>query len=301
MQESGGASHWVPSVNPSLDIRIPFLRNFEFQAYGSYHLSNSGAKSLLDAVVLRNYRSLTVQDNLKRTQYVRVNAGLRYSNNIDMIYAGVSGRFSYSTSNRMASSYYLQDYTITQWLDLDDDYRNYGASANISKYFGVKTLVISLQGNYDVMENNSGLQGDLISTKTRTANGMFGISSSALRWLTVSADVDYTFARNSRSNGYDTHSITLQGNLTVRPVKAVSIIGDVYYSWYKLTTTDMNNTPLCTVEVDWRLKKITLFAKCKNILNSKELLRATTTSFQTLTYYSKLRGCEGLIGVRMAF
>ncbi len=301
MQESKGVSHWVPSVAPSLGIRIPFLRNFEFQAMGSYNLSNSGATSLLDAVVLRNYRSLIVQDNLKRTQYVRVNAGIRYSNNIDMIYAGISGRFSYSTSNRVASSYYLQDYTIMQWQDLDDDYKSYGASANISKYFGIKTLVISLRGNYDVLESNSGLQGDLISTKTRSANGMFGISSSALRWLSVSADVDYTFARNSRSNKYDTHSITLQGKLTVRPVKAISIIGDIYYSWYKLTTTDMNNTPLCTVGVDWRLKKLTLFAKCKNILNSKELLRATTTSFQTLTYYTKLRGCEGLIGVRMSF
>ncbi len=300
MHESGGVSHWVPDVEPSLEIRIPFLKYFEFRAEGSYELSNSGAKSLLDAVVLRNYRSLTVQDNLKRTQDVDVDAGIKYSNNIDMIYAGISGRFSYSTSNRVASSYYLQDYTIVEWMNLNDAYRSYGASANISKYFGVKTLVVSLRGNYNVTENNSGLQDVLISTKTRSVNGVFGIRSSALQWLTVSADVNYTFARNSRSNEFDTHNITLNGNLTVRPVKAVSIIGDVYYSWYKLTATDMNNLPLCSVGVDWRLKKLTIFAKCNNFLNSKELRRASTTSFQTLTYYSKLRGCEGIVGVRVS-
>ncbi|MCD8206332.1 MAG: carboxypeptidase-like regulatory domain-containing protein [Bacteroidales bacterium] len=300
MHESGGISHWVPDVEPSLDIKIPFLRDFEFRVHGRYGLSNSGAQSLLDAVVLRNYRSLSVQDNLRRTQNVRVNAGIKYSNNIDMIYTGISGWFGHSTSNRVASSYYLQDYTIVEWMDINDVYRNYGASANISKYFGVKTLVVSLQGNYNVTENNSGLQDVLISTKTRSVNGVFGIRSSALQWLTVSAEVNYTFARNSRSNGFDTHNITLNGNLTVRPVKAVSIIGDVYYSWYKLTAMDMNNTPLCSVRVDWRLKKFTLFAKCNNFLNSKELRRASTSSFQTLTYYSRLRGCEGIIGIRVS-
>ncbi len=300
MYESGGISHWVPDVKPSLLITREFARNFKFTFNCDYSLTNSGAESLLEAVVLRNYRSVTMQENLRKVHDFSAQIGLKYSNNIDMIYAGVSGHYTYINASKVRASYYTNNYTVSGWLDRYGDRMSYGANANVSKYFGVKTLVISLRGSYNVADNKIAVQNNLIESRDHTAQGSFGIRSSALQWLTVSADVNYTFERNSRSNEFDTHNVTLNGSLTVRPVKAVSINGDVYYSWYKLTGMDMNNLPLTSVGVDWRLKKLTLFAKCNNFLNSKELRRASTSSFQTLTYYSKLRGCEGIVGIRVS-
>ena len=66
LQVKGGSGAVYPTVSPSLTLRYTPTTNLTVSAGASYSLQRSSPESLLDAVVMRNYRSLSSPDSLSR-------------------------------------------------------------------------------------------------------------------------------------------------------------------------------------------------------------------------------------------
>ncbi len=296
-----GETRVVPVVSPSVSVRRYLGQNWEFNTGLSYRMSTSGPESLLRSAVLSNYRSLSVADNLRMSRTLNGSASISFTDNVNMLLGGLSVNYFRTASDKTSSFWYSDEYTVQQWLDTPNSMSNIGLAGNLSKYYGVKTLRLTLNGSYNIVDDMRFLQGVEYDSRTRNAMASFEVNSSALRWMTIGASVSYNYAVSGPESDFISHNIISEGNITLRPVSKVSIYGDVYYGWWNSDGSVMDNVPLATCGVKWRFDKFEVFADCRNLLNADRLSRLSITTYQTISNISYLRGREFLLGLYMSF
>lgn len=298
---SGMKARTYPDFSPSLNLRGRLGQNWEWYASGAWSTSKSDAENLLRSVVLTDYRRIFLGDSLSKSEHASVLANIKYSNIPAMFYAGLTAGYTHNWSDRIGSSFYSEDYTISEYLPLGASGNSYTAGLNMSKYFGVKTFYIGARANYSRTDYTSCLQGTLFDYTTRSVESSLTLRTTPVKWLVASASATQRYNRNKGTASFHDNSLIIEGSLSALPFERLILSADVYYRRQWLSTSKINNRPLVKCRAEWKFDKFSIFAEGRNLLNCKELRTETLTSYSSSYSSIKLRGIEALFGLTMKF
>jgi len=107
-----------------------------------------------------------------------------------------------------------------------------------------------------------------------------------------------TEVKGATSSGSNTVTASMAFSLT--PFKPLSIMTSAHYRYEDTPGVSISNTPLLKIADSWQLKKGTLVAECRNVLNCAEFTRKYVDSFQTVSATTHLQGRQYLFGIRMS-
>lgn len=282
-----------------MSVRGRLGQNWEWYAIGSWSTSKSDAENLLRSIVLTDYRRIALGDSLSKSEHASVMANIKYSNIPAMFYAGLTAGYTHNWSDRIGSSFYSEDYTISEYLPLGASGDSYTAGLNMSKYFGVKTFYIGARANYSKTDYTSCLQGTLFDYTTRSVESSLTLRTTPVKWLVASASATHRYNRNKGTASFHDNSLIIEGKLSVLPVERLMLSADVYYRRQWLSTSKINNRPLVKCRAEWKFDKFSIFAEGRNLLDCRELKTETLTSYSSSYSSIKLRGIEALFGLTM--
>ena len=295
--------HFLPVVRPSLSYELSMSQNWTLDAESSYSLVQSGAETLLEAAVMQNYRSLIIQDALKRTGNARAIAMIRYTDNPSMFYASLSGHIEYYHTDKTASSVYYGKYIVSSFIPENRSSHSFGGGGSVSKYFGAKALVASLDGSYLNSFSEEYLQGRKLPFQDEQIDVDLSLRTSALKWLSAEVKTEYSIDRvRSDSQNSGQRRIATRGSLIMRPLKPLSLYSEACHLWWMNSSDAISVSckPIVKAGASWRFNKFSIFAECRNLLNATELEKEFFSSYKTVTCTYKLRAREYLVGIRMS-
>lgn len=289
-----------PTVNPSVSFRWKPSQRIELTASSSYSLTRSDTESLLDAAVMQSWRSLAMVDSLRRTTRWNTQASLRWSDMPTMLFATLSGSFSKGSSNRASASIWTGNLTYQYYLPLATATSGWGVSGSLKKYFGLRAFVVELQGGWMDNQMQEYLQGMPLDYRSSQLHTQLNFTSNPVWWFSTdvsgSYDINYIIGASQRK----TRMAQIEGSVCLKPVKTISLEATTHWLWYEIPGVTVFNAPLIKISANWSLKKATLFAECRNLLNATEYRRESISTYQTIASVTTLRGRMFLFGFRMS-
>lgn len=302
LQVGGKNGAVYPTVSPSLTLRYTPTANLTIGAGASYALRRSSPESLLDAAVMRNYRSLSRPDSLSRNDRVTAMASVRYSDPIGMLFIDLTGGYGRILRSKTASSTYFPDMTVTGYVPLQNATSTYTVEGSIRKYFGGKVLMLEGSAGYDVAGMDEYLQRVLVHYTTRSVKTGGVVSSAPADWFSVRFKLDYVRQVTEHAGtGVTSHILTGEGSMRVSPWRKLSLDLDGYFRRERIPAVTVFNKPLLKATLSWRFSKGTAYLECNNLLGIDEYRRETVSAYRTLSTVNRLRGRQFLAGIRMSF
>lgn len=299
----GKTNLFYPAFSPNLTISRNLWQNFEVSATANYGRSRSPLQDLLDAAIMQTYRTIVKYGDMSATERASASATIKYANNPAMFYANVSANCSINNTDRTTASTYSDKYTVLSFIPTIMERRSYGFNGDISKYFGVKTLVVDLSGGYEQYESGEYLQGQYSAYSGDNTHFTLSLRSSALKWLSAEASTNYTLSKVYGSSSIGQERFKTTAKLTLKPYKTLFVYADLsHFCWRN--TSDLKNTyniPLVETGLNFTVGKFTISAECRNVLGIKELKNKSINPHGTISYNYNLRGREFIAGVRMSF
>ena len=300
MAISGRESIVYPLVSPGIGFSYRFSQSLDATAEGSYSMSRSDERSLLGGGVMTNYRTLSYADSLRKTNTIRANVSLNYSNNPSLFYASLSGSAIRQYSDRSVSSEYLDELTTVDYIAQPSGLTSYAASLSVKKYFGVKTFVIEARGSYSDTSMDQYLQGAKVNYRTKNLTPYLAFSFFPVEWFSLNSSASYSVSEVTGMSESDYKSFSVEGSMRINPVKRLAL--DVSGSYIRDDVKGMkiSSDPLVKAMLSWSFPGATLFVEGRNLLDVKEYRRESVTTFRTLSTVTSLRPRSIIIGVRMS-
>ena len=289
-----------PTLAPSLSLRRQLSGKLQAAASASYSLSRSDIESLLPSAVMSSYRGLSYSDSLARIRTGRASASLNWEDNVNMFYAGLTGSAFMSSSDRMASSLYSREFTLTGYSDADSKTKSYGLSGSVSKFIGVRAFIIEAGGGWNRTDQDLQLQSVGRTYTSDQWNVSLSLRTSPAKW--ISAEVKNVYTHQSVSGNISSESdiVEIDGRLSLKPCEPLTIDSYVYYLKESVPGMKISDTPLLKTSASWKFRRFSIVAECRNILGCDEFSRASVSSFLTSSSKVKLRGRQFLLGIRLS-
>lgn len=297
---TGNARSGYLSFKPNARFESNLSSLWKIKAGASYSQKRNDMGSMLPAVVMGNYRSLSVSGGLMKYRDTDVDAGLEYSNDIRFAYASISGVYHKSWTDKSGAQLYSRDLTISTYTSAPVTSDNYGVRGALTKYFGLKVFVVKINGGYMRDNQNFYLQGIFQSYKTDRYDANIVMRVSPVSWLSLEAEADYAHSRVFGDYDSRHRSLTTKAALSVTPVK--SLVFNFNAFWMKENTINqsVSNTPLIKIDAAWTVGHFTITAECRNVLNSKEFKRSYVDTFRSSSYCVSMPGLQALVGIRLS-
>ncbi len=296
-----GATAVYPVFSPSLRIVRPFSKYLKGRADASYTVTRSGLESLLPCYVMTGYRTIARSDSLALRKTASASASMEYSNDPAMFYASINATYRSNYSDRTPSSMYNDLFTVTGFLPAVSGTRAWGGSAKISKFFGVKLLVVQFDTGWHRTDEELFLQSELNSYRTDAFDASLMMRSSPAKWISMEARCKWTNYNVSGASGSESNSLDITGSLTVQPLDPLSFTASAHYLYEGVNGTSVSATPLLKASATWKFKKFSLVAECRNLLDCKEFSRSYVDVFRSFSSTVYLPGRQLLAGLMMSF
>jgi len=291
---------FYPEFSPRISMRYMISKNWEWDTHVGVSTSHSSAETLLNAFVMRDYRTFAKSDSLRRSNVISASTSLKYSDYLSMFFASLGGNLHSIRENRSASGNYFSEYTQIYYAPGLSLNTNYGVNANLKKYIGVKTLVLEFRGDLSGSDTDGVLQGVDVKYHEFTRLMDLRLSSNPAEWISLGLSSRFMWNTMTGDAEAKTSSIHLNGDIHLKPVDklTLSFMGD--YLKENVPGVEISNIPLLKSSISYSFPNYTVFAECRNILNAKEYRRETISTFTNSSSLTKLRGRQFLVGIRMS-
>ena len=302
LQIKGKAGIVYPTLSPTLSFRCTPTAKLTAIAVVGYSLRRSSPESLLDATIMRNYRTLSRSDSLSRNDRFSIQTSLRYADPVEMLFINLKGSIGRTIRSKTPSNKYYSELTVIEYAPVQNSAYSYSAEADIRKYFGGRTLMLEGTAEYDKSEMDHYLQQVFVHYDTRILKLGGSFSTNPVNWFSLKCQVGYN--RQITTSGYKaivSHILTGEGSMRISPFQKMDIILDGYIRHERIPNVAVFNKPLIKASVSWRFSKGTAYLECNNLFNITEYSRETVNAYRTLSTVNHLRGRMFLAGFMMSF
>lgn len=294
-----GKTELWPEMSPSVSARIRLTDKINANAIATYTLSKSQPEYLAKGDVMTNYRTISTYGVLSGGSRLNVQASIRYSDLVNMLSATMSANYSRKESDHTTSNQYSEDITYSSIVPFNSFLNNYGGSLALTKYFGIKTLTIDANVTYNHTTGRELLQGDEYNFTADNWISSITLKTNATQWIHSETSVRLNQRKENNFTNMKSQALSLTESLQLFPIKKLTLGAELFYSKYWLDSGKIDNHPIIKVYSEWKLKKVALFAECRNILDINEISQETLSSYRILRTSTSLRGREFIVGLRM--
>ena len=270
---------------------------WEVDADASYRLSNSGALSLYDALIMENYRLLSRKDSLATQSLMSANLRLRYSDNISMLYATMSASYSISGSDRVVSYDYQPDYTIQTYLPVPITSDTWSVTTRVSKHLDVNRLSFEALLGHSQSTMSEYLQASYIKYRQINTFMSGALRTKPIDWFSANIQMRYDINSTHLSEKMSVNTFQIEGDVNFF-IGEWTVSTDIFYMKDFTGATSTFNKPMLSTEISRRVRKFDIFASVRNILNVRTYEREYLSAYRTSSSISYLRPVQIVIGVR---
>ncbi len=270
---------------------------WEVDADASYRLSNSGALSLYDALIMENYRLLSKKDSLATQSLMSSNLRLRYSDHISMLYATLSASYSINGSDRVISYDYQPDYTIQTYLPVPITSDTWSLTTRVSKHLDVNRLSFEVLLGHSQSTMSEYLQASYI--KYRQINSFLSgtLRAKPVNWFSANMQMRYDINTTYLSKSTSVNTFQIEGDVNFF-MGEWTISTDIFYMKDFTGAISTFNKPMLSSEISRRIGKLNIFASARNLLNVITYEREYLSAYRTFSSISYLQPVQIVIGVR---
>lgn len=294
------SSQVYPTVSPTISVSRRFSQSFRVNVGSSYSLSRSGLKSLLPVPVMTNYRTISKSDSLALHGTFKAYSNFEFSDLARLMSATLSTSVSAFHSDRIPVATYDDSYTFSSFTPAPMYSRAYSVNGKVDKYFGVKSFVIELSGGWTRSDQSHFLQDMLCSYTVDEYNSQLSLRLAPVTWFASEARVIYDYSVTGGDASTDSHSVTFNGMMMVKPYRDIMLVLDAFWLEERVPGIVSSNLPLLKTELTWKLSKVTLVASCRNILDITGYSRQFVSAYKTTSFSMDLPGRQFLLGFRMS-
>ena len=296
-----GEFKFSPTVSPNLSLRFNLFHRIAATLNWGYSMGTGSGNDFLTGYILRNYRNASAQKgSLSRSHQYNANLNFRYNDVLRMFSVSFNAGYNHDQSGTGSSSTYYDDFTLTKAIQKTSDSERVSFRGNLRKHFGARIFSFEIDGGYATSSLDAVIQDIDGTYKTGTVDVQLTLSTRPVSW--VSAEVSSEWS-NIKSHNYSSSSVdrvTVEGSLTFYPFRGFTVKSNAYWLWQDATGLEVSNEPLIDIALQYKLKKITLFAECCNLLDVGELKTEAVSSYLTYSSSFRLRGLMFLAGLRMS-
>lgn len=290
----------APEFSPSLSVALRFSQSWDFSASATFSQSHSAPESLAEAYIMQDWRTLARRDSLRRTTRLSARAQLRYSDNAGLFFATLTGSYTRFSTNRASAYDYSPLLTIRTFLPVTLGSENYSATGRLSKYFGARMFVANLSCTGTWSGRDEFLQNRAVHYLDFSLSTEITLNFNPVSWLAANAKGTHilTDIRGEAPVKYQT--LILEGDLTVRPVRQLSLRLQGYGLWQQVPGQQISNIPLLDASAGWKFGRYELVLECRNLLDVREFSRESTSAWRSIATVSQLRGRQFMLSLRAA-
>lgn len=293
-----GRTMLVPDFSPSVSVSVRLNQVWDINASASYSKSYSAAESLLDTYIMQDWRTLAKRDALRQTDRFTAFVQLRFSDNPNMFYTSLSGNYSCQTNNRAASYEYNEMLSLRSYLPITTSDDTYSLNGRMTKYFGTKMFVVDLSCSAIWGNRNDYLQGNAAHYLDFSLTSELALRFNPATWFSAEARGSHIWTDIHGEVSTHSHTWNFEGNISVRPIRQLTLGVLGHGLWQQVPGTRITNTPLLDVSAGWRFQKFELVLECRNLLGCTEFSRESATAWQRITTVSHLCGRQYLLCFR---
>lgn len=297
---SSVGKYFYPELTPRLNILYPISNFWDLSANAQWELSRSKEVSLFPDPVIRTYRTTVSADSLAQNNKINTSVTVRFSDTPNLFYSSLSLHHMQSRRNRQTANRYNGQFQHLYYLNQPTSQSSSGINASIKKYFGIKTFVIEGLASFIHSSSRELLQEKELFWFSNNINTTLSASFHPVNWLTVSGKGVFTkeWTRGSFEGNF--HSIDIDCELRLQPVKQLKIDSQFYFRRdYIDNVVIADNKPFINLEISWKFPAFILTAECRNILGVNEYRREYIKAYRSYSSTNKLRGRCFLLGIQM--
>ncbi|MBQ9659906.1 MAG: hypothetical protein IJV37_01395 [Bacteroidales bacterium] len=295
-----GKSLLVPGFSPSLSVLLRFSPAWEFSASGLWSRTHSAPESLLDAFIMQDWRTLARRDSLRQTDRLAVSAQLKFSDNLNMLFASLSGNYDLRRNDRAASYQYEEGLTFRTYLPVTRSSDKYSVTGRVSKYFGARWFVADLSCTAMWSSTNEFLQGKAVDYLDRTVTGSLAVRFNPAPWLSGSLNGTYSWMVIQGDAPLHCRTARAEGSISIRPVRGLTIGLLGYGLWQQVPGQQISNRPLMDASIGWKTGKFEWILECRNLLGCTVFSRESISAWKSVSTVSNLCGRQFLFSLRAA-
>ncbi|MDO4158911.1 MAG: hypothetical protein Q4D41_00465 [Prevotellaceae bacterium] len=289
------------NVSPSLYMNLKTSSRSEWIGNVGYSRNAGDWAGFLLPEYTKDYRTTMITEGIIPTTgtfYSRIS--YNYKRPIKELFWNMNLSFNRLWYNTMTDMTITDGYYAMSIKEKDNDGTTFTASSVISKGFFDIHLKTSLEVSYSYLEGSQLSSGSVYDYKSN----IFKASPEITFTPSFGA---FVYSADFSLNRLITDE-TAQKRLFdwVQRLSYTQTIGKVDISIYaehyrnELQTGEIVNTMLADAELVWRLKKVRLSAKLRNIFNKKDYALTSYSGISSLTNHYKLRPRELVIDVQIS-
>ena len=297
---SSVGKYFYPEISPRLDVLYPISNSWDLLAHTQWELSRSKEVSLFPDPVISTYRTTVSTDSLAQNNKINASVTIRFSDTPHLLYSSLSLHHMLSRRNRQTANRYDGQFQQLYYLDQPVNQSSSGIHASIKKYFGINIFVMEGIASFNHSSLTELLQEKEISLLSNYINTSLSASFHPVNWLTVSGKGQFTKELTKGSFDGTCHSIDVDCELKLQPIKPLSIQSQLYFRRDYIDDVQIaSNQPFINLEINWRFPAFILTAACRNILGENEYRREYIKAYRSYSSTDRLRGRCFLLGIQM--
>ena len=281
------------SFEPLLVISKKLNKRYKLNISGEIKNTFTGVTELYNTPILLNFRTINRFDTpIVQTKASTTALQLNYKNILSGVFNNLKASYTGKTEDRTLSSETDQSGILTtQAIDRANTATSFNLTASLSKQIFKYNTNVKLNVNRSINTTNIFLANTLSEIKNKALQVQTAINFNGIDRFTIDYNTQYserdTQISSKSLETFKTQSHTL--NISYFTKTDITLQARAYYYRFKTSQFDNNNLFFNTSATYTSMKKVKYTLSFNNLLNAKEFVSGTNSTFFISTSTYRLR------------
>ena len=278
-------------------------RDLSLTSSASYSKTVGDPGGIYSGYIMNNYRSFqrSYVEQLSETKNYGANAGLRYRNALQALFASIGFNFRRSHDNQIYGYSYEGATSVVQAVNRPTIADSYSVNGEASKGFDFLRSTVRVFGGYNLSKSERLIADNLFLFNAQSLNFGGSLSFSPFEWIGVVYGCGFANSR-SYTKGNEDGSTSVRSNtqrlsMSIYPTKTLTLTLSAEDNYNNLTATN-RHAWFGDAKAKLKLKLVDLELQLNNLFDQRLYTRVSYSGLDIYTQTSQLRPFNAVMSVR---
>ena len=288
---------------PSMNMWWDITRDLSLTSSASYSKTVGDPGGIYSGYIMSNYRTFqrSYVEHLSETKNYGANAGLRYRNALQALFASIGFNFRRSHDNQIYGYTYDGGTSVIQAVNQPTVSDNYGVNGEASKGFEFLRSTVRVFGGYNLSQSERLIADNLYQFNAQSLSFGGSLSFSPFEWIGIVYSCGFANSR-SYTKGNENGSTAVRSNtqrlsMSIYPTKKLTLTLSAEDNYNNLTATN-RHAWFGDAKAKLKLKLVDLELQFNNLFDQRQYTRVNYSGLDIYTQTSQLRPRNIVASVR---